>query len=256
MTHRGKIMKNLLNKSQFLSLALFLGFILPTSHAVLADTVQADEPRTITVTGMAKKEYEPDILRISLTLVSRDRELTVAKRLNDEQLDRLLEVTKKFKIAKTNVVTSNIHSNPEYNRSRQNQRRLVGYTITRKIRILVENTDIQEDLMAGFVDAEINQVNDVRFDLSNPHDKQDELRIAAYADAKRKAHALAKVASSRLGNALHIQANASPVYRAPYRGLMSMAADGSSMEDGSAPKVDGSVILQESVKVVFELVTK
>lgn len=260
MTHWGKIMKNLLNKSLFLSVATVIAFFMGATADAVADTTEAlkrAEPRTVVVTGVAKRDYEPDVLRISLTLVSRDRELAVAKRLSDEQLERLLGVTKKYNISHKNLVTSNIRSNPEYSRTRKNDRQLVGYKITRKISIIVKDAQIQEELMASFVDAEINQVNAVRFDLSDPDEKRAALRVEAFSDAKRKANALARVANSRLGNALEIHAQDSNGYSAPHHGMMAVSVSHDEIGAGtSAPQVDGSVTLEERVKVVFEMVSK
>ena len=60
----------------------------------------------ITVTGSAEVLVVPDEVIFSLDVTKTNKELQTAKRLNDESVAKILELTRRFSIAPQNVQTA------------------------------------------------------------------------------------------------------------------------------------------------------
>ena len=206
-------------------------------------------PRTITVSGEAHGDFEPDMAMLNVTLTSRDADLAAAKKQNDQQVSRLLEVASKQKLPKEKVTTSNVYINPEYRYEKQGQRHLTGYMVSRNIRMEINDMAVQEKLLADLVQANISEVNGMDFQLSQPERHTGELRKQAFQQARDRAAQLAEAAGSRLGPPLQISVGgAEPPMPRPMMAMARMeAADAGSV----APTVPGAVRLQESVTVTF-----
>ena len=83
-----------------------LGLILFFSTYLFAQ--ELDKTPQIAVTGNAEVLVEPDEANISLDVTKLDKDLTVAKKQNDETTAKILEVTKRFNIPTQNVNIRNI----------------------------------------------------------------------------------------------------------------------------------------------------
>lgn len=208
--------------------------------------------RSITVSGEAHEDFQPDMAMLNVTLSSRNAELAAAKKQNDQQVESLLEVVAKQRLPKEKVTTSNVYISPEYRYDKQGGQHLNGYAVSRNIRIELNDMSVQERLLGGLVQANISQVNGLDFQLSQPEKHAAALRTKAFQQARDKAAALAEAAGSRLGPPLQIQVgSAQPPMPRP---MMAMAARMEMDAAPVAPSVPGAVMLQETVTVTFALV--
>jgi len=210
-------------------------------------------PRSITVSGEAHDDFQPDMAMLSVVLTSRDPQLAAAKKQNDQQVESLLNVVGKLRLPKEKLTTSNIYINPEYRYDKQNQQKLTGYVVSRNIRIEINDMSLQEKILGALVEANISQVNGMDFRLAQPERHAMGLRTRAFQQARERAAALAEASGSRLGPPLQIQVgNAQPPMPQP---MMAMAARSMEADAASvAPTVPGAVALQETVTVTFALV--
>lgn len=210
-------------------------------------------PRSITVSGEAHGDFAPDRAIVNVTLMRRDKDLANAKKATDELVKKLLEVAEAHRVPREKVVTSNVYVNPEYSYETNKQPQLKGYVVNRTIRVTLNDLSVQEQMLAGFVKAGIDQVNGVEFDIENPEKYAAGLRVKAFENARAKAQALAEVSGSRLGPVLQMTVGDAsphmpqPVFAKAMRMEMAAAAD------SVAPSVPGNVTLQESVNVTFVL---
>lgn len=212
--------------------------------------------RTITVTGESKTDVSPEQAVLSMSLVSKDKNLNVAKQHNDSLIERVITIARQYTIPKEKIGTSGIYISPEYNYNRtENKQIFAGYSVNRSLRITIDDLSVQERLLAAIVDAQIDQVNGINFQLSDPEKYTSELRVKAYASAKAKAEALAQAAGSKLGQALTIMAGDMPPPPFP-RPPMPMMAETMAVRAGSSesiPALPGLITLHQSVTVTFAL---
>ncbi len=240
-------------------MAVSLGFpaLAQTAAVAPAATPAMGIQRTISVQGEAKGDFEPDQAVLAFSVVSHDKVLAEAKRANDEMLEKVVAVTKQFDIPKEKVVPSGVYISPEYNYNakRTNGRpQVVGYTVSRSLRITTKDLARQEPLLSALVDIKIDQVNNVEFGITDPEKTASELRVKAFANAKARAAALAEAAGAKLGPALIITTNGGMDMPRPMMPMMAMAKGMNMAEDASvAPSLPGSIALMETVNVTFAL---
>lgn len=227
------------------TLLLFLSLCL----AAPAFAQMPPPPRMITVSGEASEDVAPDRAILSLSLITKNKDLTAAKRANDEMVERLVGITQNFKIAKEKVATSNVNISPEYSYE-NNKQNFIGYIVSRSLRITIDNLPIHERVLSAIVDAKIDQVNGIEFTLANQEAHAKAVRVKAVENARERAQALATAAGVKLGQVLNIATVTAPM-PIPY-GRMAMA----SMEaksDSVAPSLPGMTTLRELVTVSFAL---
>lgn len=216
--------------------------------------------RSINVTGEASEQFAPDQGILSMSLVSRDNKLTIAKQANDAMVERVVNIVRNFSIPREKIATSNLYITPEYTyNSNPNddipdgQSKLNGYVVNRTLRITMDSLDVHEKLLSALVEAKVDQVNGVEFKLSNPESKAMQLRVKAFQNARERAQALAEAAGAKLGQAISISTNSAstPISGPPMPMVARMAAAGA--EPSIAPSLPGMVELRETVNATFAM---
>jgi len=206
-------------------------------------------PRMITVSGEASEQVAPDRAILTVSLVSKNRDLNITKRENDQMVEKLVAIAREFKIAKEKIATSGVYISPEYNYV-QNKQQFIGYTVNRTLRITMDDISIHERVLSAIVDAKIDQVNGVEFALADPEKLVKNVRVKAVENARAKAQALAEAAGTKLGQVMNISTVDSGVMLPP-RPMTAMRAE---MADSSvAPSLPGMIDLRESVTVSYAL---
>jgi uncharacterized protein YggE len=236
-------MKNLLISS--------LSFFFLAITGAYADSPMMAMQHVISVSGEGSGDFAPDQAILSLSVVSKDTDLAKAKRENDALTEKLVAVTRDYKIPKEKIATSAVNINPEYSYT-NGQQKFIDYAVNRSLRITVDDLSITEKLLSAVVDAQVNQINGVEYTLADPESHAMPLRTKAFNNAKAKAVALAEAAGVKLGAPVSIstQGAAPPVMPVFAR---AMALGGGEAAPSVAPTLPGMITLHETVNVVFAL---
>ncbi len=219
---------------------------MPPPHPVM--------PRLITVSGYAEAQHAPDRVILDLSLTNRSKDLSEAKRDNDQRVEKLVAITREFKIPKEKVSTSGVQISPEYVYE-NNRQRFIGYIVNRSVSITIDDLQIHERVLSAVVDAKIDQVDGIQFTLSNMDVLKKSVRAKAVGDARENAAGMAQAAGAKLGEVMNIttQSDAPVMYNgAP--AMMSMKAERVSMDGESvAPSLPGLITLRETITASFAL---
>jgi uncharacterized protein YggE len=236
-------------------LVFFVLFAAQAAHAQIPPP-----PRMITVIGTAKEQVVPDQAILSMSLVSKNLELSAAKRENDQMVEKIVAIARDFKIAKEKLSTSSISISQEYTYetvNQKNKRVFIGYVVSRMVQITMTDISIHERVLSAVVDAKVDQVNGVQLTLADPDKLTKSVRVKAIENAKQTAEALATAAGAKLGPVLNIDgANQSNDRYARSSSMMMKSMASSSAEGGSdsaVPSFPGTIMLSESVTVSFAL---
>lgn len=209
--------------------------------------------RMIVVSGEAKEEVAPNQAVLSGQLVSKAKNLAVAKSENDKLANRVAEIAQKFNIAKEKVAASNVYIAPEYIWNQpKNKQEQVGYIVTRNLSITMDKLDIHERVLAALIDNGIDQINGVNFTLANPDVVADRLRVKAVKNARARAEMMAEAAGAKIGKVIFITASGviqPPIPMMEGRMMAMAKADAAPI----APSMPGNITLFESVSVTFAL---
>lgn len=177
--------------------------------------------RQVTIYGEGRATYQPDTATINLGVqVERVAAADAAlKQLNDK-MTAVINAVKGQGVPAEDVTTQNYSVYPQYDYV-NGRSILVGYTANQQLAVKVRNieannTEKVNNVISSASTAGVNQINGVYFDISNYADFQQEARLAAIADAKKKAEETAKNSGLRLGKLISLNDNSSSATPMPY----------------------------------------
>jgi uncharacterized protein YggE len=219
----------------------------------VAHAQQAEQPRTIGVSGQGEVRAEPDRATVTLGVESRKPKLDDARAEVAKTVEAVLKLTRDLKIDQKLVRSTRVNVQPEYNWGAQNanQRTLIGYYVARQVEVELHDLEKLGQLLERAIDLGVNQVGDPRLDSSKRQELVREALAKAVVDARQNAEVIAKAAGAKLGNARTINANTEftpppmPMVRA-----MAMEAKAA----GGAPYQSGEMTFNATVNVQYDLI--
>ncbi|OGL74414.1 hypothetical protein A3E39_00890 [Candidatus Uhrbacteria bacterium RIFCSPHIGHO2_12_FULL_60_25] len=144
---------------------------------------------TITVGGEGKVSTKPDIARVSLGVQSDASTVNAAQSDNTKKMNAIIDAVKVLGVAKEDITTENynIYPRTEWKDGRSS---IVGYTVSQNVSLKVRDLDKVGDVLAKAGELGANQVGGISFTIDEPKLLQDEARLKAIADARKKADVL------------------------------------------------------------------
>ncbi len=232
-----------------------------------ASAQDIDKMPTITVTGTAEIMVAPDEVIFSLDVTKTNKDLQVAKRLNDEAVAKVLELTRRFAIAPQNVKTDFISVDMTYESIREAKKRVYnedgdeigtklfkGYEVSKTV--IVKLTDISrfEEFFAEALKTGITEINSVKFETSKLRENKDKARDLAMKAAREKAVAMATSVGQNIGKAIRITEGntANPTISSP-NFASNVVGIGGTFSQGVATFAPGAIKVEAQVTVSFLL---
>jgi uncharacterized protein YggE len=226
--------------------------LIATSWATADDK---PEPRLITVTGEAEIKVAPDEVVFDVTVLTFNRDLRLAKSQTDDRIKRLLELTRKYKIAEQDVQTDYIKLDPRF-KGNDEARVLLGYSVRKDLVFTLRDASQAEGLLSELMESGISRINGIRFQTSQLRKYRDQARAMAVKAAKEKATALASEIAQQIGKAYSIVEEVPgrvPVYQNfSANNSVSFSADKDSADSESTLEL-GLIKVNAKVTVRFEL---
>ncbi len=215
--------------------------------------IQADQPRTISVSGSSEIESAPDQAELWLNIDTKAATAREAKNINSNQVKRVTAAVKAEGVSSDNIETSHFSIGPRYTWNRElEENELEGYTAQHVLKVTVTNIDKAGDVADAAVEAGVNNVQRISFTLSKEAQIEVNNRALTLAaeKAREKANALAETLNVRLGRVYSIsESNTNFVaYEAPVARL-AMAESA----DASTSFSPGDVQTRGQVSVSFEI---
>lgn len=202
-------------KNLFLLLFLLLNCTLFTSAQQQNDI---NNLPTITVTGTADIETAPDEVTFSLDVNKTDMNLQTAKRLSDETVGKILELTRRFDVKPQNVKTNAISVEMKYETIRDPKKKIYdedgdeigkrvfkGYEISKTVIVKLTNIARFEEFFEEALKTGITEVGNVSFETSKYREMRVEAREMAMKAARDKAVAMTAAINQTVGKAIFIQ---------------------------------------------------
>ena len=217
----------------------------------IAAPQDAAHPRSISVSGTAEVQVQPDEAVLTLAIDSRDRELAIAKTQNDRRVRKLIGLAKEAGVEEKHIQTSELTMAAEH--SEEKIPKFLGFKVSQTL--VVELTDLSkyDTLMIKVLQAGVNRVDSLRFMVADPRKYKDEARSKALRAAREKAAAMAAELGQTIGKPL--QVNEGPDFNSMCGGANVFAGYGMMLpprEDESAI-ASGQVHIRASVGVTFQL---
>jgi hypothetical protein len=207
-------------------------------------------PRTVTVTGNGSVEGQPDTAVILMGVRTEDEIAAQALEQNNTQMQALLNALRAAGVAQADMRTLSIQLQPRYQpppSTRPNDPFSVsGFIASNLLEVTVRDLDNLGALIDSAVEAGGNQVEGIRFEISDSAILLDQARQAAMQDARHKAEQLSSLAGARLGVVVTINESSSRPY--PLMRDLSQSSVG-----GEMPISPGTQSIQVDIEITWEL---
>lgn len=217
--------------------------VIPMSH----DQDKRSE-RTISVTGTASVEAEPDIAHISTGVSSEAGTAREALSANNALMRKVIDGLKSAGVAPKDIQTMGLHIEPRYTNPKQGQAPVInGYRAVNNVRINARDISKLGEILDQLVTLGANQMHGLTFEVSKADELKDEARRKAVANSLRKAKLYAEAAGASVGEVIAISEEFAHVPQ-PRGGVMArqMMAD-------SVPIERGSQMLEARINVTWAL---
>ena len=189
-------------KCALMRIAAIVALVLTASLLVIAD--EKTGPRLITVTGEAEINVAPDEVVFDVSVQTINKDLRLAKSQTDERLKKLMDLTRKYKIAPQDVQTDYIKLEPRY-RGGDESRLFIGYSVRKDLVFKLRDVTQAETLVSEVLESGITRINSIRFQTSRLRSYKDEARSQAIKAAHEKAIALTREIGQTIGKAYSIE---------------------------------------------------
>lgn len=164
----------------------------------------SDNVRLISVTGVAEKSFQPDIVRINLNVWGKGSSAKAAQVNNQKNFETLKKGLDSFKIKKEDVRTLSYELSPEYVYDpKTNKNNIAGYNVNQGITVVLRKVEEA----GSFVDALSNDskqfiggitVNSLNFDIEKRSEEERALLEDAVKSAEAQADMLARAAKVKM----------------------------------------------------------
>lgn len=209
---------------------------------------------SLSVNGEGRVKVEPDIVLVSLGVVTQAATARVALDANSADAAKLLAALKGAGIADKDVATTQFSVDPVYAPPPPGpviepdaSGRIVGYRVTNQVRVRIEGVGRSGDILDRVVAAGGNRIGALTFDISEPGPLRDRAVKEAIADARRKAELMAEAAGVRLGRILSLSSGdvAMPAFDAKV-----------AMSARAVPIAPGERTVSANASLVYEILPK
>ncbi len=164
------------------------------------------QPPQINVSGSAEVKVAPDEIRLSVGVETRDENLDVARRQNDERVSSALAFLKGSGVKDKDVQTDFISVEPDYNYNSSHVKP-VAYIVRKYIEIRVTAITNFEGIVTGLLTNGVNYVHGIDFRTSQLRKYRDQARELAIKAAREKADAMASALGVKRGKVSNISVN-------------------------------------------------
>lgn len=232
-----------------------------------APAQEIDKIPSITVSGTGEVQIAPDEVEFSLDATNTNKDLQTAKRLNDETVAKIIELTHRFSVLPQNVQTAHISVEMKYESVREAKTRVFneegdeigkrifkGYEVSKTVTVKLTDITRFEEFFAEVLKTGITEVYKVEFSTSKLRETRDKAREMAIKAAKEKAEAMANAVGQTIGKAIKISEGTLGTQSPPYYAATSnsMAVSGSFSEK-LATFAPGAIKVEAQVIVSFQL---
>lgn len=200
----------------------------------------------VTVSGEGTVYVKPDVVVVNIGIEHKGDYVKKIKEATENAVDNVIDFLKKEGIPDKNIQTQHIRLGQQY----EYKTETYTFSSSQSIAVKIENIENYETILAGLMEAGVNQLNGVEFRSSEIKKYKAQARIAAIKNAKAKAEAYAGALGQEIGKAIVISDISNPVHRLTSVAFKTMDAAESASPNHIAP---GQLTVSENVTVTFNL---
>ncbi|MDO8584656.1 MAG: SIMPL domain-containing protein [bacterium] len=208
--------------------------------------------RTITISAEGKIVAEPDIAKLSFSVVSEGKDPEVIQRDNTVKMNDAIAFIKAQDVDAKDIKTSGYNLSPRYDYDEKKRTSYIsGYTLTQTVSVQLRDFAKISPILGQLPSLGINQIQGVNFEVEDPEKYLVMAREEAFDRAYSKAAAMARQNGVRIGRVVTFSegSQGGPIYLRSFE-AMAMKSDGGA----PAPTIEpGSEEVRVNVSVTYEL---
>ena len=232
-----------------LSLMLCLSMLLVAQVCDAADI--KEEKGYISLSGSMEREVEPNVARVTFSVVTTGKEVKKASEENNILTNKIMSALKEITNEETDKIkTINFSVNPVYERI-NNNREIINYTVNNSISVETKNVKSVSKLIDTALASGANRFNGLSFSFENDKTACNEMYPIVLKELRTEADILAKAAGTSVSKVKQINASCSTNMSYSNRMVYAAKSDGMSMESSSTPIESGKVKVNVRVNADF-----
>lgn len=219
---------------------------------------ETENARIVSVNGQGEISAEPDKAFVTLGVEARNADKATARREVEKTVRAFLELCKELDIEDRYVRTAQLSIQPEYDWSKSQQRRLIGYYVNRRLEVDLRELEKLGELIERATDAGANQAQPPRFDSSRKDELTREALAEAARDARTNAEVLARTLGAEVGPVRRITSHNVGYQQPPMRPMMAERSRSlqSSAPSGADTYTAGEIKFTAQINAEFDLLVK
>jgi len=189
-----------------------VGLLLIAAISSRADEAIGSDPAIVSVTGQGVVTAVPDMVTVSVGVVTQADSAAAALTANNDAMSALNDVLDRFDIAERDRRTNNFAISPRYDRRTNDGRTptISSYEVNNQLSIRYRKIDQLGELLDAVVRSGSNRIGGMSFGNSDEDRRRDEARTLAVADARHRAKLYADAAGLQLGRVVSITEAGAP----------------------------------------------
>lgn len=225
-------------------------FLLPVLFTLAAcqPAPQAENLRSVTVTGDGELSVAPEIATVRLGIEARDKNLQQAQARAGDVVAAVLELARALDIPENQVQSTQVRVMPEFD-WHEGKQEFRGYLVQREVRVELEEMANLGPLVERAMRAGVNTISPPELSVKDSRALRREVLKLAAADARANADALAMTLDAELGKIRRISSLEDGGVQPKLEMQMMRAADQRGEDSYSA----GRITVRASVQAEFEL---
>lgn len=172
--------------------------------------------RTITVSADGKVIAEPDIAKVSFSVVSEGIDPEKIAERNNKTMNAAIDFIKSQEIDADDIKTTQYNLSPRYEYDEKTRKTFIsGYTLTQTLLVKIRDLRKVAKVLGGLPELGINQIGSISFEIDEPGKYLAEARNKAFEKAKEKTKEMAEKNGVELGRVISFYEYQDylPVYR-------------------------------------------
>jgi uncharacterized protein YggE len=197
------VFRSFLSYTAFLSYTVCLAAIFGAAFQAQAQQQAPSPAQTearVIVTGEGSVSAPPDYVQIASGVTTCGKTAKEASDANSKIMAALITTLQTARIEQKDIQTSRFSIQPVYAPPQQNtEQRLTGFAVANQVTVTIRQTAKLGDVLDRLIAAGATDVDSVEFLHADLSKVLDQARVAAVADARRKAELYAHAAGLNLG---------------------------------------------------------
>lgn len=216
----------------------------------LSAIASSDDTRYIQVRGQATVEAMPDYLDVNLTIETTQPTLKKAKKIVDQAVKDLLQVSEKLNIKEKDIDAAHIRNQPYYE-WKNSGREYKGEQVSRNITITLRNKDDYATLVHKMMDIKSVRIHGSEMKFDDRQSWANKALTNAIHVARNKAKLMALASGNNLGKVLSLQEEGAHTEQPMMYSMARMAK--TEMDSAPAPMLIQKQTINASVVMRFQL---